>query len=690
MNWKNLKVKNKMLVLVFCVSVLPLIVITTILYNGAKENLTEQVLSGNEVFLELTKSKINNYFNERAGDGHVFAMTMYDEIENFHQTERNSAEWVDNYNDLDDTLHTTLDAYGFTNIYITDEVGEITFATVQKEIEGSNVSDRDYFDAASQGEQFWTDLFYSEGYQSNIKVLSTPVYDQGDSGDFIGTINILLDDEAISALIHNEIHGIGQSGDAYLVNADGLLYTDTRLGEYTEDAALNVTIGTRATEVLREPIQSQDLSFVYTGIYPDYIGNNVLGAVGPVLIGDEVLGLVIEVDEDEALTAISRLRNMAILTAIIIILISFLLAFWISSKMSRDISYLRDELNVLASSGGDLTKEISMDSKDEIGELAGAINKFVGNVRGIVKNVMQSAEHAASSSQQLNASAEEIEHSSTQIASTIQEVSDGAQKQNDFAVTTLSLVEKSMREVETGNEKVTQTLANAETSTAIAKKGEQAIKEAITQTEAMKETVQSASNSVNTLGKHSQEINSIITIITDIAEQTNLLALNAAIEAARAGEQGRGFAVVAEEVRKLAEQSSESAGQITRLITDIQAETSTTVKLMEDNLQAVDKQVSLIGGGGESLESIVKQAKETEEDAKATKEIFTRLEANTKNVLEATKQISSIIEESAASSEEVAAGAEEQAATVEEIAASSNELVKMSENLQDEVKKFIV
>lgn len=111
---------------------------------------------------------------------------------------------------------------------------------------------------------------------------------------------------------------------------------------------------------------------------------------------------------------------------------------------------------------------------------------------------------------------------------------------------------------------------------------------------------------------------------------------------------------------------------------------------MEDNLQAVDKQVSLIGGGGESLESIVKQAKETEEDAKATKEIFTRLEANTKNVLEATKQISSIIEESAASSEEVAAGAEEQAATVEEIAASSNELVKMSENLQDEVKKFIV
>lgn len=491
-------------------------------------------------------------------------------------------------------------------------------------------------------------------------------------------------------MVHNEIHRIGQSGDAYLVNADGLLYTETRLGDYTENATLNVTIDTLAVDMLSDPIQNQDLSFEFAGVYPDYLGNEVLGAVGPVQIGDEVLGLVIEVDADEAFNAITGLRRNAILTAAIIIIMSLLLAYWIASKMSKDIKDLRDELNVLASSGGDLTKEIKSNSNDEIGELADATNKFVLNVRGIVKNVMQNAEHAASSSQQLSASAEEIEQSSSQIASTIQDVSDGAQKQNELATMTHSLVEKSMSDVKIGNDKVKQTLLNAETSTSSAEKGEQAINKAISQADKMKETVEFASNSVNTLGKHSEQINGIITIITNIAEQTNLLALNAAIEAARAGEDGKGFAVVAEEVRKLAEQSSESAGQITGLIKDIQAETSTTVQLMDDNLQAVETQVSLIRRGGESLESIVGQVKETESDARETKEIFERLQSNTKNVLEATREISSIIEESAAASEQVAAGAQEQAATVEEIAASSNALVKMSEHLHDEVRRFKV
>ncbi|WP_419095556.1 methyl-accepting chemotaxis protein [Alkalihalobacterium alkalicellulosilyticum] len=247
-----------------------------------------------------------------------------------------------------------------------------------------------------------------------------------------------------------------------------------------------------------------------------------------------------------------------------------------------------------------------------------------------------------------------------------------------------------MDDVNAGQEKVTQTVTNAETSTLVAKKGEQAIIEAIQQTEEMKKTVQSASQSVATLGKQSQEIGSIITIITNIAEQTNLLALNAAIEAARAGEHGKGFAVVADEVRKLAEQSSHSSKQITDLISNIQEETTMSVQLMDENLVAVERQVTLIGKGGESLKSIVKQAEETELDAKATTEIFERLRANTIKVLEATQEVSSIIEETAASAQEVAAGAEEQAATVEEITASTTELVKMAEKLNDEVKKFTV
>nr|WP_096200973.1 methyl-accepting chemotaxis protein [Bacillus sp. FJAT-45350] len=688
--WKRMKIRNKLLVLVFFVSFLPLVGISTLIYNDAKNNMTTEVIKGNEIFLELTKSKINNYYSERAGDGQVMASSLYEKIAELHMIDETIGEGQSSYNELDRILTTTLEEYEFTNIFIADESGVVTYATVEKGIEGTNISDRNYFINSLQGEQFWSELFYSDVYGSNVKILATPVYSNGTSGDFVGTVNILLDQQLISNLVHNQIHRIGQSGDAYLINEEGLLYTDTRLGDYTEGAAMNVTINTMAVGVLSEPIRNRDLTFEFNGIYPDYIGNPVLGAVGTVLIGEQVLGLVIEVDEVEAFTELYKLRNDIIAIATAIILVTVLLSLWFSSRMSKPINHLRHELNVLASSGGDLTKEIKVDSEDEIGELATATNQFVGNVRSIVKNVMKSAEHATSSSQQLAASAEQTEQSSTQIATTINEVSEGVIKQNDYASSILTMMEESVKEVENGNNHVDITLHNAETSTAIARDGERSIVEAINQIDQTRKIVSSASSSVHALGEYSEKIGDIITIITNISDQTNLLALNAAIEAARAGEHGKGFAIVADEVRKLAEQSSLSAGEITQIIKEIQGETSVAVNLMEKNLLSVEEQVKLIGKGGDSLKVIVKQAEETEAGAKDTKQIFTRLKSNTENVLQSIQEISSIIEESAASSQQVAAGAEEQSATVEEITASASELANMAEQLQEEVNKFKV
>ena len=688
--WRNLKVKYKMVIFVIVTSLIPLVFISTILYNGAKENLTNQVLSENQLFLELTKSKLNNYFSDKNADGEIIALSIYEPLTHLNHANKSSREWQDHYADLEKILAKTTEVYGFSNIYVTNRSGEIIYSASQKNTEGINISDRDYFIAASKGEQYWTDLFYSDVYQSTIKVLSTPVYQNGNSNEFIGTINITLDNETISAFVHNEIFRIGQSGDAYLINEDGLLFTDTRLGDYTENAALNVTIHTKAVDTLRTPILENDTDFEFIGVYPDYLNNDVLGALGTVLIGDQMLGLVIEVDLVEAMAPITRIRNLVMITTITIVFMSLTVSLIFSSSISKSINYLKTELNSLASAGGDLTKEIHVKSKDEIGDLALATNKFIANVRTIVKNVMENAEHTAASSQQLNASAEEIGQSSNEIASSILEVSDGAQQQSELAKTTLSLVEDSMGYVRQGDDKVKQTLTNARDTTATAISGEEAITKAMKQASEIKHLATSSAKSVTTLEEHSKEISNIITIITNIADQTNLLALNAAIEAARAGEEGKGFAVVANEVRKLAEQSSQSASKITTFIHDIQSETANIVKLMNDNVDAVETQVSLLRNGSGALASIVKKARVTESDAFETEEILHSLLSNVKQVLASTETITAIIQETAASSQQVAAGAEQQAATVEEITASATELANMAEKLNDEVKKFIV
>jgi len=193
---------------------------------------------------------------------------------------------------------------------------------------------------------------------------------------------------------------------------------------------------------------------------------------------------------------------------------------------------------------------------------------------------------------------------------------------------------------------------------------------------------------ITSLHERSKEVRSILDVITGISEQTNLLALNAAIEAARAGEHGKGFAVVADEVRKLAEQSAQSANTITSLISGIQNETQDIVQLIEQNLSSVQTQMGFIESVGQSLNHIVTNTRETEAMSQNMKDILTNVLQNSQEVLSSIEEISSIIEESAASSEEVAAAAQEQSATVEEITSSSNNLAEMADALNKEVSKF--
>ncbi|OEF96867.1 hypothetical protein BHF68_06420 [Desulfuribacillus alkaliarsenatis] len=326
--------------------------------------------------------------------------------------------------------------------------------------------------------------------------------------------------------------------------------------------------------------------------------------------------------------------------------------------------------------------------EDEIGDLTKSFNQMLNNLKEIVGSVTNSAERVAYISNNLSDGAKQTEQASQQVAQNINEVADGTNRQSEYANNIMGMMESTQQSVEAGHHEVIETVKKAKNSTTTARQGQASINKAIDNLGEVTKTVQFATDAIQKLGRRSDEIGGIVTIISDISNQTNLLALNAAIEAARAGEQGRGFAVVSDEVRKLAEQSNQAAEKIANLIQDIQAETSVTVRTMESNLEAVETQVSIIRDGGEALDQIVKNVEESESDAVNIQDVFNSLRENANKVMEAIEEISSIIALSASSSQQVAAAAEEQSATIEEISNNSNELADMSNKLKAEVQKF--
>ena len=458
-------------------------------------------------------------------------------------------------------------------------------------------------------------------------------------------------------------------------------------------------VSTTITENGERAINTKAPSELITAVLEQkerYIGSaNVLGEPYEVVTGpltnsqNEIIGMLSIAVPLAAYT--SAATESVIKNVIVLLIISVLLFVIISWFLQRQIIAPINQLSKNAQELADLNLNINIlnpKGKDEIANLAHAFDAMKNRLTETLTIVAKSANKIANTSQTLTDSSQQTSEASNQIALTMNDIASGTTTQSDQAEQIVKMMQKTNEEVANSLEKAEATLNRAIQSTHIARKGEDAINEAIKHLDAVTQTVSYATDSIQKLGKRSEEIGGIITVITGIAEQTNLLALNAAIEAARAGEQGKGFAVVASEVRQLAEQSSLASGQITNLIKDIQAETAVTVRTMESNLLAVEEQVNIISKGGHALQEIVKNVVETEQGVQQMKTAFTHVNDNSLNVQQAVHDISRIIEDAAAATEEIAATSEEQHATVEEISQNAEQLAGISVKLQNEVEKF--
>lgn len=375
--------------------------------------------------------------------------------------------------------------------------------------------------------------------------------------------------------------------------------------------------------------------------------------------------------------------------AIALILLSILISIIVSRKISNPIVHVTNHLEKLAD--GDLRGEnFVVNNQDEVGRLVQALNTMVGNLRQLIGKTTETTSQVAAASEELSASAEQTSRATEQIASTIQQVATGTENQvRSTGETSLTVNELSIgvQQIATNSQSVANTATEALHK---AGEGNESIQTAIKQMNSINVTVTGLGQVITNLGKRSKEIGEIIQVITGISEQTNLLALNAAIEAARAGEQGKGFAVVADEVRKLAEQSSMSAQQISQLISAIQSETNKAVTSMEQATREVIAGIQVVELAGISFEHIQHSVNDVAGQIQEVSSAVQLMSAGTEQMVDSVKLITEMTEMTSAGTQEVSAATEEQLASMEEITHSSASLSKMAEELQEVVGRFKV
>ncbi len=385
-----------------------------------------------------------------------------------------------------------------------------------------------------------------------------------------------------------------------------------------------------------------------------------------------------------------RLDTMAVQIQIWSAVISVLMALVIAIILTKVIVTPIADMSKIAQkiADGDLTKKIDLERNDEIGVMAKAFNSMINKLKNMVKDINDESEKVVEASTHLKVSADETGKTAEEIAQSMLQVAEG----NDDTSQQVTLLDDISRELRSDSSellsKIDQTVSIARKSESTAREGQVAVNTAIEQLDTVHDTVTFATDAINKLGKRSAQIGEMVQLIDGIASQTNLLALNAAIEAARAGEHGSGFAVVAEEVRQLAEESSEAAGKITSLIEDIESETTATVNSMNVNAEEVGKQVKIINKAGSSLQEIVEMSGDTRGEIEQIKDFISKIKEQSMQMNNSVDSIAAVVEENAASSEEVSAFAQEQSASVEEISASADELDDMAHHLQQLIKQF--
>ncbi|HJW81562.1 MAG TPA: methyl-accepting chemotaxis protein [Acidiferrobacterales bacterium] len=342
------------------------------------------------------------------------------------------------------------------------------------------------------------------------------------------------------------------------------------------------------------------------------------------------------------------------------LVLSVVIGLLIARSVSRGVSALERATARLAK--GDLAARAECNSRDELGEVAGAFNRMAGDFASLIGELRQSADQVAGAAATLSTTSDRVsEVSKAQVA--------GA----GSAANSIEDLNAAVKEIA---QRADGAVTAADEANAMSDHGQRVVAGAVQGIQQVASTVSETAGLMAALGQRSNQIGQIIQVIRGIAEQTNLLALNAAIEAARAGEQGRGFAVVADEVRNLAERTSGATAEISDMIKAIQTETGSAVAAMETGSRQAE-------GGVEQANQAMLALQQINGSVKRVVEMIQGIAAATRSQSQATDSITVRVEE-------ISEMAKDNSNHIDQTTQASHDLHKLSAHFQQLVSRFQV
>lgn len=518
-----------------------------------------------------------------------------------------------------------------------------------------------------------------------VKDYMTDIVEQlGASVD--GAVN--MDADSLNeSLLKTVCEGISIAGMdssyAYAVDRDGtMLYhpTESKIGSPVENTTIQEVVAQNQAGTAKELAW---VSYYYNGTYK--YAAYAIAADGECIV-------IITADKSDAMSTVTSSIRNSIIKAFAIAIVMCIGGFFVSRSISKPIMGVAKAVRKLSNlelKEDDYTRKIA-ERGDEIGFMARGVEKLTDNLIEVVGVIQQQSNNLFETANKLSENATETVNSVHQVEIAVSEVAEGASSQAEETTSATESVITMGDMIARTNEQVGILREASKAIEAAAVEANGILNDLLQINQAASGSIDMIHERTNTTNQSVEEIKKAIEIIASIAEETNLLSLNASIEAARAGEQGRGFAVVATQIQKLAEQSNDSANQISAVIEKLIEDSNQSVAGMEEVKGIMVKQTEYVKNTGSAFAHVKDNIDET---VRGLGEIATKsadLDHARETVTDSVQNLSAIAQENAASSEESSASVTEVCNIMDKITADTVKLKDISKQIDDYLHEFMI